>query len=222
MSLTTHTMEAISRTLHIPPFRRDCQTLWLSENNPSPSTAFLVQLKLVLAIGAITYDNQFSLRASAFQWVHEAITYISERKFKSRLDTSILQTNILLLIAQERVGVGADSTWISVGTVFKKAVLLGLHRDPARLPKWPDFVAGTRRRLRSTILVVVTLRSNLSSEGRPMVSLSDFDTAPPGNFDGDQFVATNDPVTQPEDVFTQVSISKAISATAGKLIYYKS
>ncbi len=206
------TTEAIYRVLHIPTVRRDYQTLWLSQNSPSPNTAFLVQLKLMLAIGAVTYDKQFSLRASAVQWVHEAIAWISEPKFKSRLDIPILQTSLLLLIAQERVGAGGDSIWISIGTVFKKAVFLGLHRDPARLPKGTVFVAEIRRRLWNTILEM-TLQSSLSSGGPPFISLDDFDTAPPGNFDDDQLVATNDPVPRPEDVFTQVSISIALHKT---------
>ena len=64
------TTETIYRILHIPTFRRDYEALWMS--NTKPDTAFLVQLKLVLAIGAATYDEQFSLRVSAIQWVYEA------------------------------------------------------------------------------------------------------------------------------------------------------
>lgn len=31
-----------------------------------------MQVKLVLALGAVTYNDRFSLRASAIQWVYEA------------------------------------------------------------------------------------------------------------------------------------------------------
>ncbi len=44
------TTETIYRVLHIPSFKKDYDTLWLSETEPNPG--FLVQIKLVLAIGA--------------------------------------------------------------------------------------------------------------------------------------------------------------------------
>ncbi|KAF2184010.1 hypothetical protein K469DRAFT_784764 [Zopfia rhizophila CBS 207.26] len=203
------TTEAIYRILHIPTFRRDYEALWVS--NTAPDTAFLVQLKLVLAIGAITYDEQFSLRASAVRWVYEAQIWVSGFKFKSRLDIQSLQTNLLLLLAQERVGVGGDSMWILVGTLLRKAIYIGLHRDPVRLPQMTAFAAEMRRRLWNTILEVA-LQSSLTSGGPPFISLDDFDTAPPGNFDDDQLV-TDDPVPKPADNFTQVSIAIALRKT---------
>ena len=66
------TIETVYRILHVPTFKRDYEALWVS--NTEPNTAFLVQLKLVLAIGAITYDEQFSLRTLAIRWIYEAET----------------------------------------------------------------------------------------------------------------------------------------------------
>lgn len=48
--------------------------------------------------------------------------------------------------------------------------------------------------------------------GPPLVSIEDFDTEPPGNFDDDQLV-TEDPVPKPEDDYTQVSIAIALRKT---------
>lgn len=203
------TSEAIYRVLHVPTFRRDYEALWLS--NTGPNTAFLVQLKLVLAIGAVTYDEQFSLRSSTVRWIHEALTWISEPKFKSRLDIQSLQTNLLLLLAQERVGAGGDSIWVSVGALLRKAVFLGLHRDPAHLPKGTVFAAEMRRRLWNTILEVA-LQSSLTSGAPPFISLDDFDAAPPRNFDDEQLM-TSDPVPKPEANFTQASIAIALRKT---------
>lgn len=75
------TTETVHRILHVPTLRRDYEALWVSDTEPD--TAFLVQLKLVLAIGATTYDEQFSLRASVIQWVYKAQTWFSEPEFKS-------------------------------------------------------------------------------------------------------------------------------------------
>ncbi|OIW27604.1 hypothetical protein CONLIGDRAFT_655445 [Coniochaeta ligniaria NRRL 30616] len=181
------TTESIYRILHIPTFRRNYEALWAS-GVASFNTAFLVQLKLVLALGASLYDKRFSLRALAVRWVHEAQVWVAGPKYKSRLDIQSLQTNLLLLLAQERMGNGGDSIWISVGALLRKAVYMGLHRDPARLPPRTAFAAEMRRRLWNTILEL-TLQSSLTSGVPPFITLADFDTAPPGNFDDDQLVA---------------------------------
>ncbi|RYP62897.1 hypothetical protein DL770_009506 [Monosporascus sp. CRB-9-2] len=68
-----------------------------------------------------------------------------------------------------------------------------------------------RRRLWNTILEL-TLQSSLASGGPPFISLDDFDTAPPGNFDDDQ-IMTDDPIPQPPDHYTQVSIALALRET---------
>jgi Fungal specific transcription factor domain len=203
------TTESIYRILHIPTFRRDYDAFWVL--NTAPDMVFLVQLKLILAIGAITYDQRFSLRSSAIRWIYEAQTWLSEPKFKARLEIRFLQINLLLLIAQEQVGTGGDSTWISIGALLRKAIHMGLHRDPIHLPQRTAFAAEMRRRLWNTILEIA-LQSSLAAGGPPLISLDDFDTASPGNFDDDQIV-TDDPVPKPSHEFTQVFIAIALRKT---------
>lgn len=146
------TIETIYRILHVPNLMRDYKILWAS--GIEQDTAFLVQIKLVLAIGATIYDRQFSLRALAVRWVYEAQTWISDPEFKSRLGLQFLQTNILLLLARELVGIGGNSIWVSAGGLFRRAVNMGLHQDPAELPKRTTFDAEMRRRLWNIILEV--------------------------------------------------------------------
>ncbi|EXJ92106.1 hypothetical protein A1O3_00656 [Capronia epimyces CBS 606.96] len=207
------TSESVYRVLHIPTFRRDYEAIWGSETEPNPNVAFRVQLKLVLAIGAATYDEQFSLRASAIQWVYEAQTWCSQPEFKSRLGLQFLQTNLLLLLARESAGVGESMVWISAGALLRTAVYMGLHRDPAHLPKRSTLEAEMRRRLWNTILEI-TLQASLTSGGPPLVSLDDFDTEPPGNFDDDQLVTEpENQLPKSEGNFTQVSIAIALRKT---------
>lgn len=180
--------------------------LWVS--NSTSDMAFLVQLKLVFAIGATMYDDNFSLRSSAVRWVHEAQTWISEPEFKSRLNIQFLQTAILLLLAREYVGVDGGLIWISTGELLRTAVYMGLHRDPIYLPKRTTFATEIRRRLWNTILEIAVSTSMVSG-GPPLLSLADFDTHPPGNFDDEQ-IMNDDPVPKPEETFTQVSIALAL------------
>ncbi|KAF2477302.1 uncharacterized protein BDR25DRAFT_251952 [Lindgomyces ingoldianus] len=204
------TIETVYRILHVPSFQRDYEALWVSETKPD--SAFLVQLKLVLAIGANVYDEKFSLRSSAIRWVYEAQTWLSEPQFKSRLGIQSLQTNLLLLLAREIVDVGgADFVWVSAGALLRTAMSMGLHRDPAHLPRRTKFAAEMRRRLWNTTLEII-LQSSLTSGGPPFISLEDFDTEPPSNFDDDQLVA-DDAVSKAEDNFTQVSTAIALRKT---------
>ncbi|EAW12414.1 putative C6 transcription factor [Aspergillus clavatus NRRL 1] len=203
------TTETVFRVLHIPTFKRNYEALWVS--NGQIDTGFLVQLKLVLTIGACIYDEKYTLQVSALRWVYEAETWLSEPKFKSRLDIQSLQTHILLLIAREIVGIGGDSVWFAAGALLRKAIYLGLHRDPSRLPVESTYVAEMRRRLWNTILEI-TLQSSLASGGPPLLSIDDFDSQPPAHFDDDQLVA-EDPVPKPDHAFTQTSIAIALRKT---------
>ena len=203
------TSESIYRVLHIPSFRKDYDAFWVSGN---PSNAnFLAQLQLVLVIGSTTSDEHFSLRSSAIQWASAAQAWLSQPKFKARLDLQSIQTQLLFVLAQEKVAVGGDPTWILAGALIRKAVYIGLHRDPSYLPASSTFAVEMRRRLWNTILEVA-LQSSLTSGGPPFISLDDFDSATPSNLDDDQLQADR-PVLQPVDHFTHVSLAILLRKT---------
>ncbi|KAL4994910.1 hypothetical protein BDV10DRAFT_197100 [Aspergillus recurvatus] len=203
------TIETTWRVLHVPTFKSDYDALWVSDARPS--TAFTVQLKLVLALGAVTYDERFSMRASAVRWVFEAHTWLSDPDFKPQLNIQCLQSRILLLLAREIINVGGDSSWISAGALLRTALHMGLHRDPSVLPPRSALAAEMRRRLWNTILEL-SLQSSISSGGAPLISLGDFDCAPPGNFDDEQLLA-EDPVPKAGDQYTQTAIARALRET---------
>ena len=195
--------------MHIPTFRRDYAALWASDS--PPNTAFLVQLKLVLAIGASTYDAKFSLRTSAIRWVYQAQNWLSDPAFKSRLNIQTLQISLLLLFARETTGIGEDMVWVSAGSLLRTAIHMGLNRDPSLLPTRSLFAAEMRRRLWNTILEAV-VRTSLMSGGPPLLSLSDFNAAPPGNF-ADEQLSDDDSTPAPDAEFTQMSVAIALRAT---------
>ncbi|KAF2737626.1 hypothetical protein EJ04DRAFT_520928 [Polyplosphaeria fusca] len=203
------TLEPVYRILHIPSFRSDYEALWTSQNEPNEG--YMVQLKLVLAIGASMRDDTFSLRTSASRWVMEGITYASAPALKSKFGIQFLQINLLVLIAREAVDVASEMTWISAGSLLRIAIQMGLHRDPSRLPKRSIFLAEMRRRLWNTI-IELNLQSSLTSGGPPLFSMEDFDTQPPKNLDDEQ-LSTDNPVACPEETYTQCSIAIALRTT---------
>ena len=195
------TTESIYRILHVPTFQRDYVALFEGKGD----TSFLVQVKLVFALGAITYDESFSLRTRAVRWLYEARTWMAEPKFKSRLDMSSLQTSLLLVLAQERIGAGGETMWIAMGSIVRRAMYMGMHRDPAHLPPRGVFAAEMRRRLWNTVLELA-LQSSLMSGGAPLLTTNDFDTASPGNYKDTQ-------LDMEEDGYTQTSVAVALRKT---------
>ncbi|RAH63722.1 Zn(II)2Cys6 transcription factor, partial [Aspergillus aculeatinus CBS 121060] len=215
------TSEAIHRILHIPTFRRDYDALWAAPSTPDP--AFVIQLKLVLAIGAATYDEHFTLRPSAMAWVYEALTWLAKPEYKAHLSMQFLQLNLLVLLAREATGIGGTLTWIPAGSLLRMAMHIGLHRDPNHLPKRTLFASEMRRRLWNTVLEL-SVASSMLCGGPPLLSLEDFDTLPPSNYDDDQLTNTattasndtdtaNPPAPQPDNTFTQTSIAIAYRKT---------
>lgn len=209
------TVETVYRVLHIPSFRRDYEDLWRHLPDGPINKAFLIQLKLVLAIGATSYDDKFSLRVSAITWVYEAQTYLSEPNWKSRLCLQSLQTNILLLIARGATGIADDSIWVSAGALVRTAMYIGLHKDPAELSARPvsRLVAEMRRRLWNTI-IELALQSSMDSGQPPLLSLNNFNTWTPLNVNDDMLlIEPGDPMPDQGDVFTQMTVPIALRKT---------
>ncbi|EHK26034.1 uncharacterized protein TRIVIDRAFT_55458 [Trichoderma virens Gv29-8] len=203
------TSESVYRILHLPSFMRDYEELW--EPGAYPDIAFIVHLKLILAIGAMSYDDGFSMRPSAIRWVYEGQTWAAEPEFKARLGIQFIQTQILLLLARENVGVAGDSVWVSAGELVRRAMHMGLHRDPRHLPKRSLFATEMHRRLWNTILEML-LRMSLTSGGPPLIRLEDFDTEPPSNFDDEQLMIEAS-VEKLESEYTSMSIAIALRKT---------
>ncbi|KAK7756732.1 hypothetical protein SLS62_001175 [Diatrype stigma] len=201
------TTERVYRVLHIPTLKKDYDALWVAGSEPDPG--FLIQLKLVLAIGAATHDEKFSLRNSAIHWVYEGNAWLSDLDLKQKLlNIQSLQTNILFLLAREATGISEESIWIHAGTLVRTAMHMGLHRDPALLPTRSNFASEMRRRIWNTILEIA-LQSSIMSGGPPLLSLGDFDTKPPGNIDDDQ-LTVDDPTPKPETDYTDISVALAL------------
>ena len=203
------TTESVYRVLHIPSFKQGYYALWGPD--PSPSPGFLVQLKLILAIGATVYDDEYSLRTSATRWIYEAQTFLCEPEFKSRLTTQSLQIQILLLFARRTANIGESLVWISVGELLRTAIFMGLHRDPSGMPNVSVLACEMKRRLWNTVLEVV-VQSSMDSGGPPQISLVGFDTQPPGNLSDEQLLDEN-ATSVPDNSFTQTSIARALRAS---------
>lgn len=202
-------IEKLYRIVHITTFLKKYEAIWAIDTQPD--AGFLIQLKLILAIGATLYDYTFSMRTEATRWVYEAQTWLMSPAFKSKLGICFLQNSILVLLARELVDVGGELIWISAGAVVRSAVYMGLHKDPAQLQHMSVLDAEMRRRIWNTILEI-SLQSSLVSGGPCFISLSEFDTQPPGNFN-DADLDAAEPAPRPSKQHTQASIAIALRQT---------
>ena len=203
------TSEAIYRVLHIPAFKSEYALFWTSDS--PDQTPFLAMLKLVLAIGAASYDQHFSLLTSAVQWVLETQGWLGSPEVKIKPNLQFLQIEVLLLLAKEEAKIGKTRTWISAGSLLRSAISQGLSHDPGCLPNVSLIFAEMRRRLWNTILEI-NLQTCIAMGGPPLISLDDFNTEPPGNFDDDQLLSA-DAVSRPGTIFTQSSVAIALRKT---------
>lgn len=177
------TIETVYRIVHIPSFRQDYKLYW---NNPqSASTAFVIKLLLIMAIGTCFHKDpaeSSSLRSSSSQWIYAAQSWLSSPFEKSRINLAGVQIHCLLLLARQTNAIDGDLTWISAGSLLRTAMHTGLHRDPCHLPKMSVLHSESRRRLWATVLEIV-VQSSMDSGGPPLISCRDFDCEPPSNVD---------------------------------------
>ncbi|KAH8897206.1 hypothetical protein GQ53DRAFT_887450 [Thozetella sp. PMI_491] len=191
------TFETIHRIVHVPTFRREYELLW-DESTPV-STDFIIQVQLCCALGALVYDEEFSLRPQAMQWVQEAGAWL-ESSAKPRLIMSTIQTICLHRIARESMqGTYGDRVWILSRSIIRSAMSISLHRDSSKLPGLSRAQAEMCRRLWTTILELA-LGSCLDPGAAPLISLEDFDCSLPFNFDDVQLNLDVDDNPQPQSL----------------------
>ncbi|KAL1836845.1 hypothetical protein VTJ49DRAFT_4595 [Mycothermus thermophilus] len=202
------TFECVYRILHRPTFWQAFDKFW---ENLDSDPAFVVQLQLCMAIGTRFRKDAAVLRPSAAQWISEARIWMATSAEKHVASLSGLQTMCLLHLARETCGVGDDLSWVGAGSLLRTAMYLGLHRDSETLPGMSAFEVEMRRRLWATVLEIV-LQSSLDSGAPPLVSLDDFDTRPPSNYDDDQLAenAKGAPSPRPPHAFTQTTVQIAL------------
>ncbi|KAI0429429.1 hypothetical protein F5Y09DRAFT_310218 [Xylaria sp. FL1042] len=202
------TTETVFRVLHVPSFKRDYEQYWAAPD--AAALPFVIQLQLVMAIGCTIYDDSFSMRKLAVQWVTEAQYWLLGPPAKGKLTITGLQIMILLAIARETASVGGDLVWIHVGSLLRSAFYMGLHRDPSRLPKMPQLDAEIRRRLWNTILEL-ELKTSIDSGGWPMISPETSDTQAPANLDDADLTKDGEPKdVEAGERFTDMSVALAL------------
>ena len=126
----TH-FESAFRILHIPSFWIEYERYW---SDPiGAETIIQLKVQLVIAIGTSIHQDTVdttSIYSSARQWLYAAQEWLHVAMKKNRISIDSLQLQCLLILARQALAVGGDIVWISMGTVVRTAMQMGLHRDP--------------------------------------------------------------------------------------------
>ncbi|KIW12487.1 hypothetical protein PV08_09764 [Exophiala spinifera] len=178
--------ETSFRILHVPSFLAEYDQYW---TNPSAAPADLkLKVQLVIAIGSsISHKRSASaeIRSMASHWIYAAQNWLAGPLEKDRFSISGLQVHCLLILARQILCVAGDLIWVSMGTLLRTAMQMGLHRDPDNFPKMCILQAEIRRRLWATILEYI-VQSSLDSGMPPLITFEDFDTTAPANIDDEE------------------------------------
>ncbi|ETS06666.1 C6 zinc finger protein [Trichoderma reesei RUT C-30] len=207
------TFEGVFRVVHIPTFRAEYERFW--ERSHRSNESFAILLQLVMALGAALYDDVFSLRPMATQWIFEAQMWLMMPPEKKRMNFEGIQIQCLLLLAKSTCNVGGDMVWMMAGNLVRNAMFVGLHRDPQYLGDLTVYRAEMRRRLWATVLEL-NLQFSFEGGGSPLLSAAHYDTLPPANLNDDELTDEMDgarSTAKSPKVPTQTSILRALVAT---------
>ncbi|KAK1779807.1 hypothetical protein QBC45DRAFT_392095 [Copromyces sp. CBS 386.78] len=200
------TFESVYRILHVPDFWKRFREYFDGRLDKQFQRAFIIQLQLCMAIGAVFEDVGGLLRRHQERWIQEGQSWLAH---VPSTKLAGLQTMCLLHLAKEVCGFGGgggELTYNSAGSLLREALCLGLNRDPHA--STPIYEAELCRRLWATILELV-VQSSLNTGLPPGISVTDFDTSPPANYDDEQLALPN-PVPRPSKTFTQTTVLLAI------------
>lgn len=186
-------IESTHRILHVPSFLREVDQLFALCDNPNNvSTAFVVQLLLVLACAwnladasSLQDKSPTPLKCyTAVEWVLHAEKWIENAHIK-RPEITALRLYILLITAQNCHGMKRSKAWLATGTLVKQAMLAGYHRDPSKYTRISVFNKEMRRRIWMTI-VELDLQVAIDRGMPPSVQSSDYDTIPALNINDEE------------------------------------
>lgn len=203
------TFESIYRIVHVPTFWKEYNLFWEEPNMQPLPIHFRMKLVLILSIGTTFFSESSpktqasSLQRQAQQWIYAAQWWLTGPSEKTTATLDGLQVSCLLILARQTVNKGPGrSTWVSTGSLIAMAQSMGLHRNPKMFPSLTPFQIQMRARLWATVLELACLDSSLP----PCISLDDYDTSPPSNYDDQELDPTEATERVPGEGVTDSSI----------------
>ncbi|EXJ92837.1 hypothetical protein A1O3_01391 [Capronia epimyces CBS 606.96] len=206
------TLETTYRVLHAPTFFQRYKEFWTSSNDASP--AFLVQLLLVCAcVNCVVPDVSMAYvgpssrdRDTATKWIDVCDLWLSMQSQK-HMTLEVFQVQVLIVIAKRMNCIKLKREWTEAGHLLRRAMSIGLHREPTYLStRISVFDQEMRRRLWFTILEL-EVQTCLDRGMTPSLGPFDWDCVAPLNIHDEDFDQTSEkmPPPRPITTFTRTS-----------------
>lgn len=206
------TIETTYRVIHVPSFLKDYEAFWASPSDARPD--FLVQLLLIMSMvycmvpgGEEGYVGRSSAkRETASTWINACSHWI-ESQSQKHVSLINYQLHVQLWLAKCLNCVKVKRFWSESGSLVRRFMAAGLHREPSLLCKKINaFDCEMRRRLWYTVLEI-DLQTTIDRGITPTLGSMDWDTEPPRNIDDESFDVDSDdlPPAKPRGTFTRTS-----------------
>lgn len=108
---------------------------WFWEAPHSAPLEFVITLLLVICIGnSAAHPTSSRLpQTTVLRWYHFACTWQDTALESRDCKVETVQTFCLLALMRQTYSFNSNTGWITSGTLLRKAVTIGLHRDPSYL-----------------------------------------------------------------------------------------
>ncbi|KAF7592394.1 hypothetical protein BBP40_000312 [Aspergillus hancockii] len=218
VNLYLSTFETAYRVLHVPTFLKQYEAYWTSACTGTTDTAFIAKLLAVMAASSCFFSSttrlneKDTLHSAAGGWIMAVQSWIASINVSSMIDFNMLQIQCILILARQADATDGDVVWVPSGSLIRSAMMIGLHRNPARFPKMTRFWAEMRRRLWATILEL-DLQSSLDGGMPPSIDLDEYDCDQPSNYDDEDLTEdmTEDVIPKDSSVATRSSFQVLLS-----------
>ncbi|KAK7905496.1 hypothetical protein LTR67_000219 [Exophiala xenobiotica] len=211
-------VEPTHRVLHIPSFRREYTRCWGSPQTAAPG---FVALLLAMMAGVLVLHNSSAarsmdvgpaLRETALEWVEAAESFLQRRT--RRPDLRIFQICCLSIVARRVNGLSENQAFIATGSLVRRAMSAGYHREINDYAQVSPFSAEMRRRIWATI-VELDLQASVDRGMPPSVREGDFNTIAPMNLNDDSIDENSSelPTAEPAEELTDSAFQAVLTTS---------
>ncbi|KAF2100209.1 hypothetical protein NA57DRAFT_73822 [Rhizodiscina lignyota] len=174
--------EKVHRVLHIPTFYQDYEQFMDRRDSQQPvlHSSFLPLLTAVIALACASNATHNDCRPKTYSEVGDISVadrcyLLREWSFrlprKERLDIRTLQSQVLLVLAEQVLFTPSDILWQSMGSIVRTAMTMGLHYDASGSQKLSGAQKEVRKRLWLT-LVELDLQLATASGMPPLTDMT--------------------------------------------------
>lgn len=204
--------EVIHRVIHTPTFMADYCGYW--DKTRLVSTSFLAQFLLMMAAASSLHPEMAfngtgvnPSRRFGLRWIEAVESWLIPSAFDPTPESSsTLTTHCLLVVAKRANSVHESALWSSTGSLVRRAMAAGYHREVGSATHVSSFNREMRRRLWTTV-VELDLQASIDRGMTPSIRPGDFNTHAPLHVEDEAFQDSTEDMLAPLPLDTWTTTS---------------